>query len=105
MKKAIESNKDVKDAFRQVAKTKAGQTVFKWLMAYCGYNETSTVRQVSITADGKGQVLGDILPLASIHNEAKRATWADIRKHIPAQQLIPIEYEQEASNEHQTQTD
>ena len=105
MKKPLESNKELREAFRQVSKTKAGQTVLKWLMGYCGYHDCSTVRQVTIAPDGKSQILGDILPLASIHNESKRATWADVRKLIPAPQLIQIEHNQEASNENQPQTD
>ncbi len=91
-------------AFARIAATKDGVEVLTWIMHQCGYKSADTVRQLTISGDGKSQSFGDILPNTTIHNAATRGLWLDIRKKLNREARIAIEIERE-ENEHADDTE
>lgn len=81
-----EAGKDIRDAFRKMAETKAGQTVFRYLMEYCGYKYSS------ITMTPEGVLLNDAIN----HNESLRSVYLHaIRNNIPVALRNEIEADKE----------
>jgi hypothetical protein len=99
-----QSKKDALDqAIHRIVKTPSGLLFLRWVMNECGYQSVDTVRQASVSTDGKSVVYGDILPNTIIHNAATRGLWLNIRRRLPRKALIEIEIEEEKPNENPEQ--
>ena len=96
--KKIEQPKEQRDItqdYQKVLATEAGIRVFRDIMAECGYKLPSTVRQMTMTPDGKAVQIGDILPMSTTYNESKRDVWLTLRKKIKPNRLNLVEMELE----------
>lgn len=95
---AADEAKQLIKAFRQVAGTKAGLIVFRWFVKHCGYHDPDTVRQVTVSQDGKSMCYGDILPNTTIHNAAIRSVWGEARKQLTPKNIVDIETKEDDSD-------
>ncbi len=71
-------------AFKAVANSDEGVKVLRYIMTQCGFKISSTVGNAHT---------GEILPYNTIHNEARRGIWIDLRLNIPKTRLNIIEME------------
>jgi len=82
-KKNEEAFKRLSSDFDAVAATEEGLTVIKYLMNFCCYQKPTT----SIN-----QTTGEINREASLHLEARRSVYLEMRKFISARHLKKIEF-------------
>ena len=78
--------KDLRIAIDGALKTPAGRGLFIVLFHLCGYNRSSTVTNPTS---------GEVLPLATQHNEGMRRAYIELRKRATPELLAPVEYEAE----------
>lgn len=71
----------------RLANTNHGQAVLKAIMRECGYQKPS------ILANPQS---GEINPLGTIYNEARRNLWLWLRKYVPSDKLAMIEIQDDA---------
>jgi hypothetical protein len=76
----------LRNAFNNVAKTSSGKVVFRYLMKECGFNEPAVVASCAT---------GEINPLGSIYNEARRDVYMRIRKFLSKENIISIEFKED----------
>lgn len=91
--KETEADK-LKAALEKVLSTEDGLKVFQWIRQQCGDDGTS-----SILVNG---ATGEINVQSSLHNEAMRSVWLQIRQQIPRTRLIQIELPEARQHEKKT---
>lgn len=76
----------LRNAFNSVAKTSAGKKVFRYLMNECGFAVSGLVGN---------RETGEINPLGSIYNEARKDVYYKIRKFLSNENIIAIEFKED----------
>lgn len=76
----------LRNAFNIVAKTSAGKKVFRYLMRECGFSKSSLVASYET---------GEINPLGSIYNEARKDVYYKVRNLLDKENIIAIEFKED----------
>lgn len=86
----IREKQRLRNAFNNVAKTDAGRKVFRYLMQECGFLKPALVASCAT---------GEINPLGSIYNEARKDVYYKIRGFLDKENIIAIEFKEDDNNE------
>lgn len=78
----LDETKKLEQDMTRVCATDSGRNVLRYLMSECGFHNAS------IVAD---QQSGEINPLGTVYNEARRNLWLKLRKLMSREHLIAVE--------------
>lgn len=77
---------ELQHAFNAVAKTTSGKKVLRYLMKECGFLKSGLVASCAT---------GEINPLGSIYNEARKDVYYRIRQFLTKENIIAVEFKED----------